>query len=292
LRPDVDASGRMAGLGFIHRALADSDVYFVANTSNLTIDGKVQFRSHRPTVEVWDLDSGKVLSASKHADTDRIAVTLAPYESRVFVLSDRPTLQLGAPSLASEPSAGPTENRSTDLSTGWQIRFTGSTSNQALTNLTSWTEITGKQFYSGEANYSRVFDVPAASKKGTRTLLDFGPGTPTIDTRPPNANGTHALLDPPIREAAIVYVNGKQVGSLWHPPYRIDITALVRKGQNRIEVHVFNTAINELAGQPPRDYTALYAKYGKRFEPQDMDNLKPVPSGLIGHVSLVEEASK
>jgi len=53
-------------------------------------------------------------------------------------------------------------------------------------------------------------------------------------------------------------------------------------------VHVFNTAINELAGQPPRDYSALYAKYGKRFEPQDMDNLKPVPSGLIGHVSLVQ----
>ena len=107
--------------------------------------------------------------------------------------------------------------------------------------------------------------------------------------RPPNANGTHALLDPPIREAAIIYVNGKQAGSLWHPPYRIDISALVRKGQNRIEVHVFNTAINELAGQPPRNFAALYAKYGKRFEPQDMDNLKPVPSGIIGHVSLVEE---
>ena len=129
----------------------------------------------------------------------------------------------------------------------------------------------------------------SAPKQGTRTLLDFGSGTPTIDTRPHNANGTHALLDPPIREAAIVYINGKQAGSLWHPPYRIDISALVRKGQNRVEVHVFNTAINQLAGNPPRDYTALYAKYGKRFEPQDMDNLKPIPSGIIGHASLVEE---
>jgi hypothetical protein len=290
LRPDVDASGRMAGLGFIHRALADSDVYFVANTSNATIDGKLQFRAHRPTVEVWDLDSGKVLSATNHADTDRISVTLAPYESRVFVLSDRPSLQLGGPTLASPPASK--GNRTTDLSTGWQIRFAGSTSNQALTDLASWTEISGKQFYSGEADYSRTFDLPTAPKQAPRILLDFGQGTPTIDTRPPNANGTHALLDPPIREAAIVYVNGKQAGSLWHPPYRIDITALVRKGQNRVEVHVFNTAINELAGQPPRDYTALYAKYGKRFEPQDMDNLKPIPSGLIGRVSLVEEPTK
>jgi hypothetical protein len=289
LRPDVDASGQVAGFGFIHRKLPDSDVYLVVNTSNKTIDGKVQFRAHQPTIEAWDPDSGKVLSATKHNDTDRIALTLAPYESRIFVLSDRPSLKLEGPSLSYVTSDAQKNSRAMDLSTGWQIRFAGATSNELLTNLNSWTEITGRQYYSGEADYSRNFDLPAAPKRGMRTLLDFGSGTPTVDTRPPNANGTHALLDPPIREAAIIYVNGKQAGSLWHPPYRVDISALVHKGQNRIEVHVFNTAINELAGQPPRDYTALYAKYGKRFEPQDMDNLKPIPSGLIGHVSLLQE---
>ena len=291
LRPDVDASGQTAGLGFMHRKLDDSDIYFVANTSNASIDGKVQFRAHRASIEAWDVDSGKVLSATRHVDTDRIPLTLAPYESRVFVLSDRPSLQLGRPNLSAAPSGAPKENRTTDLSTGWQIRFGGSTTNQALTNLTSWTEITREQFYSGEADYSHTFDLPAAPKKNAHLLLEFGSGTQTVDTRPPGANGTHALLDPPIREAAIIYVNGKQAGSLWHPPYRIDISELVRKGQNRIEVQVFNTAINELAGQPPRDLAALYAKYGKRFEPQDMDNLKPVPSGIIGHVSLVEESA-
>jgi hypothetical protein len=161
-----------------------------------------------------------------------------------------------------------------------------------LANLTSWTEIAGQQFYSGQADYTRTFNVSSAPKSDAHILLDFGPGTPTVDTRPPGANGTHALLDPPIREAAVIYVNGQRAGSLWHPPYRIDITSLVRRGQNRVEVRVCNTAINQLAGQPPRDYTALYAKYGKRFEPQDMDNLKPVPSGLIGNVSLIEEPAQ
>jgi hypothetical protein len=33
----------------------------------------------------------------------------------------------------------------------------------------------------------------------------------------------------------------------------------------------------------------LYAQYGKRFEPQDMDHLQPVPSGLLGLVHLEEE---
>jgi hypothetical protein len=101
-----------------------------------------------------------------------------------------------------------------------------------------------------------------------------------------------ALLDPSIREAAIVFVNGKQAGALWHPPYRIDVSKFIHGGENRIEVHVYNTAINLLAGQPPRDYTALRAKYGRRFDPQDMDNLQPVRSGMLGPVRLVEQRGK
>ena len=128
--------------------------------------------------------------------------------------------------------------------------------------------------------------------KGARLFLDFGQGVAITDDRPPNANGMHALLDPPIREAAVVYVNGRRAGSLWHPPYRIDITQFVHGKDNRFEVRVYNTAINALAGQPPHDYTALWAKYGKRFEPQDMENLHPVPSGLFGPIHLIEETSQ
>jgi len=87
----------------------------------------------------------------------------------------------------------------------------------------------------------------------------------------------------------VVEVNGQRVGSLWHPPYRIDVTKQSRVGTNVVTVHVYNTAINVMAGQPRRDYAALHAKYGKRFEMQDMDHLQPLPSGLLGTVHLVEE---
>jgi hypothetical protein len=43
-----------------------------------------------------------------------------------------------------------------------------------------------------------------------------------------------------------------------------------------------------MAGQPPHDYTALNALYGKRFDMQDMDHLQAVPSGLMGPVRLLE----
>jgi hypothetical protein len=39
-------------------------------------------------------------------------------------------------------------------------------------------------------------------------------------------------------------VNGKDAGVLWKPPYRVDITDLVRPGGNLLEVRVVNLPIN------------------------------------------------
>src|SRR5581483_10175043 len=98
-----------------------------------------------------------------------------------------------------------------------------------------------------------------------------------------------AYFDPPLHEAALVSVNGKSAGAIWHPPYRIDITPLLHVGANRIELRVYNTALNAWSGIAPRDYTALKAKYGDRFQMQDMDKVKPVASGITGSVRLIEE---
>jgi hypothetical protein len=99
-----------------------------------------------------------------------------------------------------------------------------------------------------------------------------------------------AYLEGPIREAAQVYVNGNLAGVVWHPPYRIDVTEFVRPGDNSLRIVVGNTAINALAGQPLPDYRLLWARYGMRFVPQGMEDLHPVPSGLLGPVTLIESS--
>ena len=91
----------------------------------------------------------------------------------------------------------------------------------------------------------------------------------------------------PVREAAVVYVNGQRAGSVWHPPYALKLTRLLRPGENTLSIVVANTAINEMAGTALPDYRLLNSRYGERFTPQDMEGLQPLPSGLLGGVRLV-----
>ena len=89
-----------------------------------------------------------------------------------------------------------------------------------------------------------------------------------------------------------VNVNGMRAGSVWAPPYRIDITRLLRAGDNAIEVRVANTALNALAGRPAPDYRLLGARYGERFQAQDFSHIAPQPSGLVGAIKFIEASGE
>ena len=109
----------------------------------------------------------------------------------------------------------------------------------------------------------------------------------TLQTDPVHFN-MRAYLDSPVREAAAVYINDQLAGYVWRPPFRVDISAFLKPGKNDLRIVVGNTAINELAGTALPNYRLLYARYGKLFEPQGMSNLQPLPSGILGPVTLIE----
>lgn len=258
--PDMAFDTPDPAVGFIRRALPKGDLYFVANTGNRPITTTARFAGDMGDGQWWDAATG----ARWAAGTGRIALRLAPYESRILVFGAGP-----APARA-EPRAV------ADLSSGWSLRFPAGPA-QPASPLRWWSD----QSYSGSAVYSRSFEAT-----NTRLLIDFGTGMP--QTGAPSRQGMKALFDPPVREAAIVTVNGVRAGTLWTPPYRLDISRLVRPGTNRIEVTVMNSALNRLAAGPLPDYRLLSARYGERFQMQGLDLLKPAPSGLIGPITLME----
>jgi hypothetical protein len=254
------------GVGFVHRTTPFAEIYFLANTTNTPVVGFAEFRVEGMEAAQWDPFTGKLNVAD-------LNLSLAPYESRVIVFSK----EKAPPRPLSRGYAA------IDLSSGWTVTFPDA---QPVTfdALHSWTEDPARQFYSGTATYERKF---TAALTG-RYAVDFGRGTP-VD---PNAgrraaNGMRAWLESPVREAAQVYINGKLAGSVWKAPFEVDVSDFVTKGENTIRIVVANSALNVLAKGPLPDYKELIAKYGDRFQPQDMQSVQPQPSGILGPVHLV-----
>jgi hypothetical protein len=272
-KQDMTLTPATPAIGFLHRKLPQGDLYFVANTSNETKHAMAKFRDIARHAELWDAMTGETLPVPNPTE---IELNLAPYESRLILFSDQ------AP--AAQPQAKRRETQLADLSSQWTIRFGGTP--QPIATLTSWATDARTRYFSGVATYEKSFDAPA-EKSDSELWLDFGPGTKVALPSPPGPHNMRAYLDSPIREAARIYVNGQLAGSIWHPPYRIEITRLTHPGKNNLRIEVANTAINELAGQPMPSYRLLWDRFGTLFAPQDMQNLEPLPSGLLGEVKLL-----
>ena len=155
----------------------------------------------------------------------------------------------------------------------------------------SWTTNSKTQYFSGTAVFTKSVELSAA-EASAHVFLDFG--KPEAIPRESLATGTlrgysfAALIASPVREAATIFVNGKRAGTLWSPPYKLDLTGLLKTGGNTIRAEVYNTAINELAKVGRlADIAGVTRQYGLRFRLQDFDNLRPLPSGILSPVHLL-----
>ena len=244
---------------------------------------KATFRMDGMEPDWWDPMTGRIQPAAvvdRGPGSISVALELAPYESRVVVFSRRANTSAPAsPVVAAQP-------QEIDLSTGWQVTFGDNGISVKMDSLRSWTDDEKTRYYSGVAAYEKTFSLPGSFQShGTRVILDLGEGKPTAP-QAPRTNGMWALFEGPVREAAVVTVNGRRAGSVWCPPYSVDVTEFLKSGENKIRIDVGNTAINYMAGHALPDYRLLNLRYGERFQAQDMDKVQPVEAGLVGSIRL------
>jgi alpha-L-rhamnosidase len=279
LRPDFVTTPAIPEIGFIHRRLDTGDLYFIANTSNRRQTFQATFRSQHRRAQEWDPFTG---NARGIANPDRVDFDLQPYESRIVVFADE----------GLSPAPQQTQVNVKDISHDWSVSFEGQEQVAEWKELVSWTDDPKRRYYSGTVTYVKSFEVAPAELWPLRSVaIDFGEGTPVPFPTTPVEFNTRAYLDAPVREAAKVIVNGQLAGYIWHPPFRVDVTQLLKPGKNDLRILVGNTAINELAGASLPNYRLLYSRYGKLFEPQGMNNLEPLPSGILGPVTLIESST-
>jgi hypothetical protein len=158
-----------------------------------------------------------------------------------------------------------------------------------MDKLISWTDDPATRGFSGVATYEKtVTVVPEMLKEGLLLSLDFGRASASREVRG-GMQRFAAALEAPVRDAAVVYVNDQRVGSVWAPPYSVDVTGKLKSGDNQVRIEVANLAVNYMVahGYPNYNLQGVRRQFGNRFDPQDLNQLQPLPSGLLGPIQLV-----
>jgi hypothetical protein len=134
--------------------------------------------------------------------------------------------------------------------------------------LASWSDSTdaGVKYFSGIGTYTRTIQAPADwFKKGGHLWIDLGD----------------------VKNLASVTVNGKDLGVVWHSPYRVDATDALKPGSNEVTLKVTNAWVNRLIGDQQPGAT----KYTFADVTPYKANSPLLPSGLLGPVVVVRAGS-
>ena len=240
------------GIDFTHRTAEGADIYFMSNQTGKQMTFKPVFRAERAYRYLADAVTGKVYNAGE-------SVTLPAGGSLFYILSDD--------AVPAKLTAMPTQ--STTLTTldknKWNISFEETGKKITASQLIDWSKSTEKEvkYYSGHATYKTTFRLGRKPKNGT-VMLNLGT----------------------VANAATVYVNGQKCGTAWTAPYAVDITKVVKRGNNTLEITVVNTWANALQGNdlgtPPYEGIWTNGKYRRASK-------ELLPAGLLGPVTITNE---
>jgi len=261
------SSGKPADLDYIHRRTLDADIYFVSNTQMEEAEADCVFRATRRPAQLWFPDTGEIQSLPDCETVDggsKLKLRLPPAGS-VFVVfggAAKPTITAAKQPTNTLPAL--------EITGPWEVKFPpnlGAPPSRVFEKLVSWTAIPddGIKYFSGTATYLKEFEAPASMlTAGNHLELDLGQ----------------------LRNVAEATLNGQPLGIRWKPPFRYDVTGLVRPGKNTLAVKITNVWANRVVGDAklPRDkrITRITQKVGVGG---------PLESGLFGPVQLLRSAN-
>ncbi|MBS3777561.1 MAG: glycoside hydrolase family 2, partial [Bacteroidales bacterium] len=152
----------------------------------------------------------------------------------------------------------------------WEVSFDpewGGPEDTVFNELRSWTAFDAKgiRYYSGDATYEQTFNVSREDLEDQSVFLDLGN----------------------VLELASVRLNGNDLGVQWKSPFRVDITDVVKAGENTLEVEVTNLWPNRLIGDSKLSEEEKYTRTNvTKFEAEDSEKYLR-ESGLLGPVKVI-----
>ncbi|MCH2114687.1 MAG: hypothetical protein MK171_07235 [Pirellulales bacterium] len=264
LKTEPDIVIEQPGILWTHRTDQNSDIYFISSQNAQAVLAEMSFRVGGRAPEVWDPASGEIIRTARFEQDGgrtRLTLPLDGFES-LFVIFRQPFK--GAPVekvLLGEKELDPSEvivsrdargrlearidqagsydvqfknGRRTrfeietmpepvSIDGAWEVTFPLDRGSivEKFRSLIPWSQHENEKIkaFSGTATYQKTFSFPKDYFKGEcRTTLLLGN----------------------VGAMAGVTINGKQLETLWKPPFEFDITGLAKPGDNVLEISVTN----------------------------------------------------
>ncbi len=263
-----------ATLRFVHRETAKVSIYFVQRSGGGPERVILTFREAGRVPEIWDpLTGARAEAPVFRADggTTSVPLDLEP-DGSVFVVFRRPLPSrwlTEADPVRMDFKAGPLLAAA---GTTVRLRYSdGVETNVPVGDAPAPVPVAGPwtvEFGEGPAFPVRVkapalFDWAQSADDRVRHFAGTAVYRAELALSPPAAGEVVVLDLGRVADVARVFVNGREAGVLWHPPFRADITALVRGGTNRLEIRVANRWVNRLIGDAAKPALFHYQSPGK-----------------------------
>jgi hypothetical protein len=210
---------------YCHHIIDGNSFYYVSNQTYSVRKMKCKFRISGKQPEIWHPETGAIYPAPNWKTTPdgrtEVVLDLSEAES-VFVVFRKNTNKKGI----SSPT--PKYEEIARINNTWQVSFDehlvtgGQITLNRLIPLNEHSDFDVRHF-SGTATYKTTFQV---EKPEVPLFLDLGE----------------------VQVIAEINLNGRAFKTLWKPPFRVDISDVVRSGENNLEVKVTNLWVNRLIG--------------------------------------------
>ncbi len=262
-------------LDYLHRRDGQAEIYFLSNQAAEAVKFTGVFRVSGKQPELWDAVTGQTRPAGQFqpvAGRTAVPLELAPYGS-LFVVFRHPATQAPAATAGNFPALSPVQTLEGDWTVRFDPKWGGPEKPVTFAKLEDWTARPeeGIKYYSGTATYRKSFDLPSPIRNPkSKIFLDLGA----------------------VKEMAEVRLNGKSLGVVWCPPWRVEITEAVKSAGNELEIDVVNNWPNRLIGDgklPPEKRIAKTHYTGWYNPGKDGKEQTLFPSGLLGPVRVMSQ---
>ncbi|MDO9257073.1 MAG: glycosyl hydrolase [Bacteroidales bacterium] len=248
-------------LAWIHRSAPGTEIYYISNQTDETVQTSPSFRVSGLQPELWNpvtaeyrelpdykLKKGKTI----------VPLEFAPRESYFVVFRKKIATPIkNQINFVRKKTIG-------ELGGAWTVYFDkkwGAPDSVIFEKLEDWTKRSeaGIKYYSGTARYRKIFDAPQYSNNAPVFL---------------NLGAFNAL--------AVVKLNGESLGLVWAEPHQVDISKFIKAKANVLEIEVTNTWNNLLVG----DAASPAEKRLTNATTSPDTNAPLMQSGLLGPVTF------